>query len=118
MGKADSVEVSDELDEWKNVAEKLKEKEKSSTLEISQAPKQEGPDEASEANDGLTTADRRGVFRIIDPIKRNLCWSAKGLSGDDTLTKLSDIPLEPVQNEDISEKKKNVERMFTFFSSV
>ena len=117
MGKADSVEVSDELDEWKNVAEKLKEKEKSSTLEISQAPKQEGPDEASEANDGLTTADRRGVFRIIDPIKRNLCWSAKGLSGDDTLTKLSDIPLEPVQNEDISEKKKNVESMFTFFSS-
>ena len=119
MSKADNFEVSDELDMWRNVAERLVKHsiENSSTLELSPAPKQEGPDEAFEAKDGVPSTDRCGVSRIMNPIKRNLCWSSKRLGGVDNLTKPSDISLESVQSEDTSEKKKNVEAMFSFFSS-
>ena len=79
--------------------------------------KQEGPEEAFEAKDGVPSTDRCGVSRIMNPIKRNLCWSSKRLGGVDNLTKPSDISLESVQSEDTSEKKKNVEAMFSFFSS-
>ena len=120
MSKADNLEVSDELDTWRNVVETLVKhsKENSSTLELSPAPKQEGSDEAFAAKDGVPSTDRCGVSRIMNPIKRNLCWSSKRLGGVDNLTKPSDISLESVQSEDTSEKKKNVEAMFSFFSSV
>ena len=119
MSKADNLEVSDELDTWRNVAETLVKHsmENSSSLELSPAPKQEGPEEAFEAKDGVPSTDRCGVSRIMNPIKRNLCWSSKRLGGVDNLTKPSDISLESVQSEDTSEKKKNVEAMFSFFSS-
>ena len=119
MSKADNFEVSDELDTWRNVAETLVKHsmENSSSLELSPAPKQEGPEEAFEAKDGVPSTDRCGVSRIMNPIKRNLCWSSKRLGGVDNLTKPSDISLESVQSEDTSEKKKNVEAMFSFFSS-
>ena len=138
--KAGNIEVSDKLDQWKNVAEKLvtfSKKNRSqdvfndnvqnntpslgaipsqdSALEISSAPKQEGPAKAFEPNDGMTFVKKRGVSRIMKSIERYLCLSREGLSGNNT--EISEIPLELVENEDISEKRKNVEGIFSFFSS-
>ena len=131
--KAGNIEVSDKLDQWKNVAEKLLTSSKKRSQDVihdsvqNQTPslgaipsqdsglgtstdsKQEGP------KDGMTSVKKPGVSRIMKSIEGYFCWSQEGLSRKNT--EFSEIPLELVEDEDLGEKRKSVEGIFSFFSS-
>ena len=130
VSKAGNVEVSAELDKWKNVAQKLVTSTKengyqnyiqnhtsnsgrASALETYLASVQEGPDETFEPN----SAEKLGVLGIKNSIQGYLCWTSKRLTGDDDIIELSDIHQGSFKNEDKRENVKTVVGMFSFFSS-